>query len=101
LVSSLATKSEWPKVWSEVRGRTGEPFWPEQVPWPGNFRSGPKTVRQLVRLLASASPLPSIGANKPWTREQVSIAVRRVIREVTALDDCKEKASFVVDLGVS
>jgi acyl carrier protein len=101
LISSFATKQEWPRVWSEVRERAGEPFWPERVPWSGFFSGGPKTVRQLVRLVANSSPLPSIETKEPWTREQVSIGVRRVIREVTGHDDFKEKASFVDDLGVS
>jgi len=100
-ISLLATRHEWPRVWSEVRTSVGDPYWPEHIAWAGWFRGGPSTVRQLVRLVASTSPLPNVNAKEPWTREQVSIAVRRVIREVTALDDFKEKASFVDDLGVS
>jgi hypothetical protein len=60
-LANVLHKDQWPTVWAAVRSTVGEPHWPEQIPWPGLLRDGPKTVEDLVWTLVQTLPAPDPG----------------------------------------
>jgi hypothetical protein len=46
-LSTLSQKQQWQSIWTAVRPSIGDPRLPVFVPWPGRFRVGPKTVKDL------------------------------------------------------
>jgi hypothetical protein len=94
----VVSKDEWPDLWRNIRVAVGDANWPDQVPWPGWFRDGPKTVRQLIWQLMASLPLPAQG--ELWPRVRIEAEVRRILAEVLNKKDFPLSAKFIGELGV-
>ncbi len=99
-LADVVHKDQWPRVWAAVRSEVGEPHWPENIPWPGLFRDGPKTVEELVWTVVEALPPPPAGMVRTWTRDQVEAQVRSIITEVTGVKAFRLRHRFVQDIGI-
>jgi hypothetical protein len=100
-IADIVHKDQWPRVWTAVRARVGASDWPESVSWPGLFRDGPKTVRQLLWHLIASLPGPTPTEGGAWTRSRIEAEVRRIIAEQIGKKDYRLEARFVEDLGLS
>jgi len=94
----IVSKDEWPALWLNIRAAVGDITWPHEVPWPGWFRDGPKTVRQLIWQLVASLPSPAPG--ELWSRMQIEAEVRRILAEVLNKKDFPLSAKFIGELGV-
>ena len=98
-IKAIVHRDQWDRVWTALRTAVGEPFWPEQIPWPGMLGFGPKTIRQLVLHIVRHLPPPELGSS--WTRPQLEAALRRIILEEIGQEGFSLNADFVRDLGIS
>jgi hypothetical protein len=82
-LKDLINKEEWPSVWRALRQLVGTPEWPDTISWPGSFRGGPDTLRELTMHVAMESARPSRSQTPVWTRDQVALEVRKAIHRTT------------------
>jgi hypothetical protein len=94
----VVSKDEWPDLWRNIRVAVGDANWPHEVPWPGWFRDGPQTVRQLIWQLVASLPFPAPG--ELWSRVRIEAEVRRILAEVLNQKDFPLSAKFIGELGV-
>ncbi|MCR9246219.1 MAG: hypothetical protein NXI31_14405 [bacterium] len=99
-LDELIAHEEWPRTWRRLRESADLGHWPEQAPWQGRSQFRGKTVRELVHELAAADPRGEPDYDAGWTREQVSLRVRRCIAGVIGGRLFDEDAHFVNDLGI-
>jgi|SRR5882672_2529633 len=97
-LAGILHKNQWNEVWLAIRATSGDSSWPESVPWPGFFRDGPKTIRQLIWDLVASLPRPTQGES--WSRVKIEAEVRRIIAEVLDKKDFDLSAKFIGELGV-
>ena len=98
-LAGILHKNQWHDAWLAIRAASGDSSWPESVPWPGFFRDGPKTVRQLLWHLVATLPRPSQGES--WSRVRIEAEVRRIVAEVLGKKDFDLSAKFIGELGVN
>ncbi len=99
-LGKIADKDDWPDLWTAVRLADGDNSWPTTLPWPSWWRDGLRTLRHLVLELAvSDVPHPG-GGGEPWTREELSLRVRDIIRDQTATRLDFDKRKSFRDLGI-
>lgn len=96
----LASRLHWPRIWSVVRAEDPGRTWPEQAPLQGRFTYRFRTVGDLVQELALGDPRATGQPEGAWTREQVSLQVRRVMGRTIGATFFDEDAHFVRDLGI-
>jgi hypothetical protein len=94
----VVSKDDWPVIWGKVRAAVGDSNWPRDIPWPGWFRDGAKTVRQLIWHLVANLPVPAAG--EPWSHERVEGEVRHILADVLNRKDFPLSAKFIGELGV-
>jgi len=97
-LAGILHKNQWNETWRAIRAASGDSSWPESIAWPGFFRDGPKTIRQLIWHLVASLPKPSQG--ETWSRVKIEAEVRRIIAEVLDKKDFDLSAKFVGELGV-
>jgi acyl carrier protein len=93
-------KDQWPRVWAKIRDEVGAEDWPTSVPWPGLLSDAPKTVGELAWYVALSPQQRRTPFTAPWTRDKVSLEIRRIIYHVLGKLDYSLDAQFVKDLGV-
>jgi hypothetical protein len=91
---ALTDRAAWPGLWTRVRAEAAEPEWPASVPWSGFWSDGPATLGQLARHVATRPP----AAGQPWTREQMELALRHVVDDVTGVREFSLDDEFVRDM---
>ena len=94
----ILQKNQWDDAWLAIRAASGDSSWPESVPWPGFFRDGPKTIRQLIWHLVASLPRPIHG--ETWSRVKIAAEVRRIIAQVLDKKDFDLSVKFIGELGV-
>jgi hypothetical protein len=94
---TLADRTSWPVLWTRARIRADRPEWPEQMPWEGFWRDGPRTLADLARRV---SVVPPPHRREPWTREQIEFMVREVVRDTAGVGDFDLDHRFVRDMGI-
>ena len=97
-IAGILHKNQWDDAWLTIRAASGDSSWPVSVPWPGFFRDGPKTIRQLIWHLVASLPNPAQG--ETWSRVKIEAEVRRIIAEVLGKKDFDLSAKFIGELGV-
>ena len=100
-LKEILHKDQWPHVWEAIRADVGQPDWPTAIPWPGFFRGGPKTVRQLIWHIAGTLPKPDAAAGEAWTRPRIQAEIRRIIGDQVGACDYRLKDRFVDDIGIN
>lgn len=96
----LTTRGEWPRIWSVLRQEDPYNAWPEEAPFSWRFGFKERTVEDLVHELAIADPRSKGGPVVGWTREQVSLQVRRIVGYVVGRQSFTDDDEFARDLGV-
>jgi hypothetical protein len=99
-LSALASRRGWPQVWSAVRLEAPTHRWPELPPFRGPLAFRTRTLADLVQELALSDPRATRVLGTGWTREQVSLQVRRVVEEVVGTKFFDEDDEFVRDVGI-
>jgi hypothetical protein len=67
------------------------------MPWEGFWRDGPCTLADLARRV---SVVPPPHHREPWTREQIELMVREVVRDSAGVEDFALDDHFVRDMGI-
>ncbi len=99
-LEEITDKDRWLDLWTSVRLADGDHSWPMTLPWPSWWRDGPRTLRHLVLELAVSEGQHIGGGGEPWTREELSLRVRDIIRDQTGAPlDFDNRKSFR-DLGL-
>lgn len=80
--------------WAAVQAACGIP----KLPAPGWF--SPKTVEDLVRWAIVHAIRDLKPAGEAWTRAEVRCVVRTLTTDVTGLDEFKDDAEFIRDMGI-
>jgi len=94
-------RDQWPQVWAGVRNAADAPEWPEEVPWSGLLKIGPRTIRDLVWHLAIALTPPRGERPERWSKQQVAHTVRRIILEESGVSPAFDSKRTFADLGIS
>ena len=100
-LKQILRKDQWPQVWEAIRAEVGQPEWPASIPWPGLLSGGPKTVRELIWLVAASLPKPDTATGEAWTRARIQTEIRRIVGEQVGAHDYNLKDRFVDDIGIS
>lgn len=97
---SIVHRDQWPRVWDAIRADVGTPTWPTEIRWPQRlFQGDGPTIGELIGCIAAELPAPPEG--EPWTRATLEAEVRRLITEVTAVEDYDMRGRWYEDLGLS
>jgi hypothetical protein len=99
-LDEIASKRDWPRIWSRIREIAGDPNWPERVPWKGWLIEGPETFRELTVYVAMLLPPPDLIRGESWTRERIELVVRRVVWDTIRVQGFKLDDQYVRDMGV-
>lgn len=97
---SCVARRDWPQVWARVRQAVPDESWPERAPFRGPIEFRIRTLGDLVQELARCDPRAEPAPGMGWTREQVSLAVRRAVDEVVGARYFDEDDEFVTELGI-
>lgn len=98
-LAELANRKTWPPAWKRARA-VGGGDWPTTVPWKSWHRDGPETVGELVLYVTARQPRADHPRDDPWTRDEITHTVRRVIFEQQGIWRVFLGDSFVADLGL-
>jgi hypothetical protein len=99
-LAELLHKDQWPRVWAAIRQTTGEAYWPAEVPWATLWKTGPKTVEDLIWAIVHHLPRGADVEDRRWTSVEVEIEIREIIREIGAVGPFRLRERFVEDLGL-
>lgn len=95
---SLASRHDWHVLWTRVRVHAGEPHWPAAMPIFALFEPRTIALGQLARRIEWAKRR---APGEPWTREEIDLAIRRSVHDVTAKEDFAMTDDFVRDIKIS
>jgi len=95
-IGNVLHEDQWQKVWRAIWDDVGDSSWPVIVPW--KRRYSPDTVRHLVWYIVEQLPKPRVLAGESWTRPKIEAEIRRVVREVTGIQDFSLRDRWVEDL---
>jgi len=98
-LGALADRESWPELWERVRGE-GDGAWPARVPWKRWWRDGPETVGELTLYVVVSQPRTRHPHGEPWTRDEVTRTVRRVVYDELGIWKAYLDDSFVEDFGL-
>jgi hypothetical protein len=98
---AMLHKKQWQKIWPAVRETIGDACLPAVLPLPGLFCDGPKTIKELIYYLVTASPKPNVAAGEFWNRTRVEAEVRKIVVSIFGEKNYRRSARFVEDLGMS
>ena len=99
-VRELLERRNWQASWEVIRAEAGEAHWPMVAPCAGWLEFRRLTLRGLVHELSLAHPRATRREGEPWTRELVSMEVRRVVDFVVGVRHFGEDDLFVADIGI-
>lgn len=85
----------WPVLWTRVRLRAGEPWWPAFVPGKGIWDNDPLSVGGLARHIIGRPPPPG----QPWTWERMEMVMRLALCD-KGIDEYSLDDDFVRDMGL-
>lgn len=95
---ALVDRRDWPALWTRIRASADEARWPESVPWKGFLRDGPETTGELATWITMHLAEPDRARGGPWTREEIELTLRRVVRDTVGIERFALDDEFVRDM---